>query len=211
MRRPYCPKCRPVSNPAAGGPSPGSSRGRAGSGRAGHHHPRRSGRRAARASRADSPAAAPKTNSVAHREAVVVNKVLNASAASRGELARAIAASGSCKGLPTAITGFERVATERRAQIAHTRALKVGRLANGLRLRQTLARSIQYSLAVDQSLLTWARGRQGCHGKPKPDANYQRARGPLSVQASAAKSQFVALWAPVAKQQHLQARTASSF
>lgn len=160
---------------------------------------------------ADSPAATPKINSVAHREALAVNKVLNASAASRGELARAIAAAGRCKGLPTAITGFERVATQRQSQMAHTRALRVGRLANGARLRQTLGRSIQYSLAVDQALLTWARGRQGCHGKPKPDANFKRAGGSLSAQASAAKSQFAALWAPVAKQHHLPARTATSF
>jgi hypothetical protein len=160
---------------------------------------------------ANTPATAAKTGSVAHREAVTVNRVLNASAASRGELARAIAAARSCAGLPTAITGFERVATQRQAQITHTRALKVGRLANGARLRQNLARSIQYSLAVDQALLTWAKGRQGCHGKPRPDANFRRAGGSLSAQASGAKGQFVALWNPVAKQQHLPTRTAHSF
>jgi hypothetical protein len=160
---------------------------------------------------AQTPATSTTTSSVARREAVLVNRVLNASAASRGELARALAAAGSCKGLPAAITAFERVATERRAQIAHTRALKVGRLPNGVRLRQTLGRSIQYSLAADQALLTWARGRQGCHGKPKPDANFRRAGGPLSAQASAAKGQFATLWTPVARQHHLPARTANSF
>lgn len=160
---------------------------------------------------AQSPAAAAKTNSVARREAILVNRVLNASAASRGDLARAIAAARTCKGLPTAIRGFEQVATQRRAQIARTRTLKVGHLPNGARMRQTLGRSIQYSLAVDQSLLTWAKGRQGCHGKPKPDANFRRAGGPLSAQASAAKSQFAALWAPVARQHHLPARTANGF
>jgi hypothetical protein len=156
-------------------------------------------------------AAGSKTNPAARQEAAAVDKVLNASAASRGGLARAIAATGTCKGLPTAIAGFEKVATERRAQIAHARRLRVGHLANGTRLRQTLTRSIQYSLAVDQSLLTWARGNQGCKGKPRPDANYQRARGPLSAQASAAKRQFVALWTPVARQLHLRPRTANGF
>jgi hypothetical protein len=160
---------------------------------------------------AQTPATSTTTSSVAHREAVLVNRVLNASATSRGELARALAAAGTCRGLPTAISGFQRVATQRRSQIARTRALKVGRLPNGVRLRQTLARSIQYSLAVDQALLTWAQGRQGCHGKPKPDANFRQAGGPLSAQASAAKSQFATLWTPVAKQQRLPARTANSF
>jgi hypothetical protein len=160
---------------------------------------------------ANTPAPASKTNSVARREAVSVNKVLNASAASRGELARAITTGGTCKGLPTAIAGFQRVATQRRAQMAYTRRLKVGHLANGARLRQTLARSIQYSLAADQAFLTWAHGKQGCHGRPKPDANYRRARGPLSVQASAAKHQFAILWAPVAKQHRLPSRTANGF
>jgi hypothetical protein len=163
------------------------------------------------AAAADSPAPTATTDSVARREAVAVNRVLNASAASRGELARALAAAGNCKGLPTAIAGFERVATERRAQAARTRALKVGRLPNGARLRQTLARATQYSLAADQALLTWAQGRQGCHGKPKPDANFRRAGGPLSAQASAAKAQFATLWAPVARQHHLPPRTANSF
>ena len=160
---------------------------------------------------AQTPAAAANTTSAARREAVLVNRVLNASAASRGALARALATARTCKGLPTAIAGFERVATQRRSQIAQTRALRVGRLPNGARLRQTLARSIQYSLAVDQSLLTWARDRQGCRGRPKPDANFRRAGGPLSAQASAAKAQFATLWAPVARQHRLPARTANSF
>jgi hypothetical protein len=160
---------------------------------------------------AQTPATSTSTNSAARREAVLVNRVLNASAASRSGLARALAAARTCKGLPTAIAGFERVATQRRSQMTKTRALRVGRLPNGTRLRQTLARSIQYSLAVDQALLTWARGRQGCRGKPKPDANFRRAGGPLSAQASAAKGQFATLWAPVARQHRLPPRTANSF
>jgi hypothetical protein len=162
------------------------------------------------AAAANSPATT-KTNPTGRREAVAVNRVLNASAASRGALARALAAAGTCRRLPTAIAGFQQVATQRRVQLARTRALKVGHLANGARLRQTLARSIQLSLAVDQALLTWAQGRQGCKGKPRPDANYRRARGPLSAQASAAKGQFATLWAPVAKQHRLPSRTANGF
>jgi hypothetical protein len=162
------------------------------------------------AAAANSPATT-KSNTTGRREAVALNRVLNASATSRGALARALAASGTCRRLPTAIVGFQRVAIQRRAQLAHTRALKVGHLANGARLRQTLARSIQLSLAVDQALLTWARSRQGCRGRPRPDANYQRARGPLSAQASATKAQFATLWAPVARQHRLPSRTANSF
>ncbi|HEY7482952.1 MAG TPA: hypothetical protein VH912_00695 [Streptosporangiaceae bacterium] len=155
--------------------------------------------------------ASTKANSVGRQEAIVMNKILNASAASRSGLARALAAGKTCRGLPTAIAGFQQVATQRRSQMAHARAAKVGHLANGTRLRQSLTRSIQYSLAADQLLLTWARGKQGCHGRPKPDANYRRAGGPLSAQASAAKAQFATLWAPVARQYHLPARTANGF
>jgi hypothetical protein len=162
------------------------------------------------AAAANSPATT-KTNAPGRRAAVAVNRVLNASAASRGALARALAAAGTCRRLPTAIVGFQQVATQRRTQLARTRALKVGQLANGARLRQTLARSIQLSLAVDQALLTWAKRRQGCKGKPRPDANYQRARGSLSAQASTTKAQFATLWAPVAKQHRLPSRTANGF
>jgi hypothetical protein len=152
----------------------------------------------------------PASSAAARPQATAINSLLNASAASRGELGRALAAAKTCKGLPAAIAGMQRVAEQRQQQATRAQALKVDALPNGARLRGHLARAFQLSLQVDQAYLTWAQGAQGCKGRPKPDAEYRRG-GQLSNQASVSKQRFAALWAPVAKKQHLPARTANQF
>jgi hypothetical protein len=146
-----------------------------------------------------------------HQQAVAVNAILNASGTSRGELGRALTAARKCTGLGTAIAGMQTVASQREQQITHTKALKVDALANGTRIRSTLAKAINNSLEVDKAYLAWAQAAQnGCKGKPKSNADYKRG-GQLSVQASAAKRQFAGLWAPVAKKEKLPRRSATSF
>jgi hypothetical protein len=164
---------------------------------------------------ASSPAAAKKTtkgtSAGAHQQAVAVNAILNASGTSRGELGRALTAARKCDGLGTAIAGMQTVAQQRQTQISQTRALKVDGLANGARIRSTLGRAINYSLEVDKAYLAWAQASQnGCKGKPKPTADSKRGAR-LSAQASAAKQQFAALWAPVAQKEGMPHRGPTSF
>lgn len=170
------------------------------------------------------PAAAksPADDAAARPQATAINSLLNASAASRGELGRALTAAKLCKGLPAAIAGMQRVAKERQQQLSRTRALKVDALPNGTQLRGHLGKAIQYSLEVDQAYLAWAQsenqntktcqraGGAGPKRRPRPDANYQRG-GQLSNQASVSKKRFATLWAPVARKHHLPARTANQF
>jgi hypothetical protein len=151
------------------------------------------------------------TDPAARQQATAVNSLLNASAASRGELGRALVAAKKCNGLPTAINGMQRVAQQRQQQVTRARSLKVTALSNGSQLRDHLAKSMQLSLDVDRAYLSWAqRATRGCKGRPKADANYRRG-GQLSNQASASKQRFATLWAPVAREQRLRPRTANQF
>ncbi|SEG85991.1 hypothetical protein SAMN04489712_118125 [Thermomonospora echinospora] len=146
----------------------------------------------------------------ARQQAQVVNELLDASAATRNQLGRALNAAARCKDLPTAIAGFQRVAKRRTNQINRTNALKVDALRNGERLRASLLRSFQLSLQTDQAFLAWAQSAQGCKGRPRQDANYARGNS-LSTQATLAKRQFTVLWNPVARDVGLPARTDSQF
>jgi hypothetical protein len=148
---------------------------------------------------------------VARKQALTVNSLLNASAASRGELGRALVAAKQCKGLPAAIQAMKRVAQQRQLQISRTRRLQVDSLSGGTQLRAHLAKSMQISLDVDKAYLSWAQhASHGCKGRPKGDANYRRG-GQLSNQATVSKQRFAALWAPVATEQKLRPRTANQF
>ncbi|MBC6460341.1 hypothetical protein [Actinomadura sp. HBU206391] len=149
-------------------------------------------------------------NPAARQQAAAVNSLLNLSAASRGELGRALASAKRCKGLPNAIAGMQRVAQQRQQQVARAQTLKVNALSNGTQLRAHLAKSIQISLDVDRAYLAWAQRARGCKGRPKADANYQRG-GQLSNQATVSKQRFATLWTPVAREQRLRPRTANQF
>jgi hypothetical protein len=161
-----------------------------------------------------SPAAAKKTTkgsaTGAHKQALAVNAILNASGTSRGELGRALTSAQKCNGLGTAIAGMQNVARQRRQQINQTKALKVDALANGTKIRSTLAKAINYSLEVDKAYLAWAQASQnGCKGRPKSNADSKRGAR-LSAQASSVKQQFAGLWAPVAQKEGLPHRSATS-
>jgi hypothetical protein len=147
----------------------------------------------------------------AHAQAVAVNAILNASGTSRGGLGRALTAAHKCDGLAGAIAEMQTVAQQREQQLSQTKALKVDALANGTRMRTTLAKAINYSLDVDKAYLAWAQAAQnGCQGRPKANADSKRGAH-LSAQASAAKQQFSKLWAPVAQKEGLPRRGPTSF
>ncbi|MEU8798972.1 hypothetical protein [Spirillospora sp. NPDC048819] len=133
-------------------------------------------------------------------QAKVVNKVLDDSVATRRVLAGALGRAGKCKTLPQAIQGFEKVAQHRQNQLVRTKNLQVDKLANGERLRVSLAQALTASLQVDQVLLQWARQNQAnCRGKPHPAAAKVPGRAAGERRATTAKQKFVVLWNPVAK------------
>ncbi|TDC50344.1 hypothetical protein E1281_22115 [Actinomadura sp. KC345] len=134
------------------------------------------------------------------QQAAVMNKVLDDSAATRSVLAGAIGRAGKCKTLPQAIQGFQKVAQRRQNQLGRTRNLQVDKLANGERLRGSLAQALTASLQVDQVLLKWAQKNQrNCRGKPRPAAAQVPGRAAIERRATTAKQKFVVLWNPVAK------------
>ncbi|TDC75175.1 hypothetical protein E1285_41810 [Actinomadura sp. 7K507] len=134
------------------------------------------------------------------QQAAVLNKVLDDSAATRSVLGGALGRAGKCKTLPQAIRGFEKVAQRRQNQLSRTRNLEVDKLANGERLRGSLANALTASLQVDQVLLRWAQKNQrNCRGKPRPSAAQVPGRAAIERRATTAKQKFVVLWNPVAK------------
>ncbi|MGP4029530.1 hypothetical protein [Actinomadura sp. 3N407] len=134
------------------------------------------------------------------QQAAAVNKILDDSVATRRVLAGALGRAGKCKTLPQAIQGFEKVAQHRQNQLVRTKNLQVGKLANGERLRGSLAQALTASLQVDQVLLRWAQQNQAnCRGKPRPAAAKVPGRAASERRATTAKQKFVVLWNPVAK------------
>lgn len=144
----------------------------------------------------------------AHAQAVAVNKILEASSTSRGQLNGAIGRARKCEGLAAAVATMQKVAQDRQDQLNQANALQVGALKNGAKIKSTLAHAITISLNADQAFLKWAQESQGCQGQPKPNADKKQGER-LSVQAGPAKREFARYWTPVAKAQNLPARGAS--
>lgn len=162
------------------------------------------------ASQQKPPEKAPGPGPAARRQARAIDKLLTASAETRGQLGQALHAASKCRNLPVAIQGFQRVAQRRNNQIRRTNALKVDKLKNGEQLRAALLQSFQLSLQTDQAFLAWAQAAQGCKGRPRPDDNYARGNA-LSAQATVAKRRFTVLWNPIAQSTGLPTRTESQF
>ncbi|MFB4317441.1 hypothetical protein [Actinomadura sp. 21ATH] len=136
----------------------------------------------------------------ARQQAVQLNALLNASAATRRELAAALNGTAKCETLPAAIRGFEGVAQRRTNQMRRAKALKVDKLTNGPRMRVTLYQAFKASLEADQRLLAWAnKAKRKCRGKPRPAVSQAPGRIPAERRATIAKKQFVAMWNPVAR------------
>jgi hypothetical protein len=143
----------------------------------------------------------------ARQQAVEVNKLLNASADTKRQLAGALRGTAKCETLPVAIKGFQVVAQRRTNQVRRTQSLKLDQMRNGERMRVALRQAFQASLEADQRLLAWAgAARKKCRGKPRPDVSRAPGRIAAERKATIAKKQFVALWNPVAKTHSLPPR-----
>ncbi|GLW65325.1 hypothetical protein Arub01_35690 [Actinomadura rubrobrunea] len=140
-----------------------------------------------------------------------VDAVLAASLDARNELTRAVEAARTCRTLPAAMAGFQRVAVRRQDQLRRTQNLKLDKVPNGERLRVAMRQAFQASLEADRALIAWGkRAGRKCRGKPRPDISRASGRIPAERKAIIAKQRLVAIWNPLARQVGLPPRTVSN-
>ncbi|HEY8479440.1 MAG TPA: hypothetical protein VIL71_06365 [Spirillospora sp.] len=127
----------------------------------------------------------------AEGQAKAVDALLNEMATARSELGSIVAA-----GCPT--PGMRRILSMREEQLAKARNLEVSALDNGARLKDALVRALEASAESNRRYLAAA---PGCPPETRVADVNQRA--------SAAKNEFLGLWAPIAEQAGLIARSES--
>jgi hypothetical protein len=139
-------------------------------------------------------------------QATEVNSVLDDMSGSRSELGAALADAEQCSALAGALPTIQKVVGERERQLAEAKALDVGALDSGDRLKDALTRSLQASLDADRAYLKWADNAQGCSGGTPTDSDYERGNSISENEATPAKEEFLSLWTPIAQQEHQPAR-----
>ncbi|MFF5175214.1 hypothetical protein ACFY3U_21610 [Micromonospora sp. NPDC000089] len=153
---------------------------------------------------ASTPSGTEDSETRAREQAGAVDAVLAESAASRVHLGGAIADVGECRNLTASIAALHRVARERGAQRDRAAGLTVDALPDGAAMRSQLVAALDRSGAADEAYADWA--QRSLDRACVQDANWTRGND-LSVQAQAAKTQFLARWNPTAARYGLPART----
>jgi hypothetical protein len=136
------------------------------------------------------------------QQAAAVNQVLKSGKAARGHLPSRLK---TCDDVSAGVSGFQQVVRDRQQELSQSKGLKVDRLRDGSRLRRSMIDAYQSSLDADQAYLAWAQDvrAKGCGGKIAPlTAHYKRAIS-ANGKAGPAKRQVVALWKPIASDNHL--------
>ncbi|MFB9964816.1 hypothetical protein [Sinosporangium siamense] len=148
------------------------------------------------------------TTSTAREQALAINDILEQSKPSRGALRSALSEMLRCSNMGEAIVNIEHVTRQRGRQADEAEGLNVSALADGAELKDSLVQALSASYRADKAYLKWAKRyrSRACSGKTVGDPNYD-AGNAASAQATSAKSDFVALWNPVAEQEGLLRRT----
>jgi hypothetical protein len=142
----------------------------------------------------------------AYSQATAVDRLLDASSATRTKLNAAIDQVERCTGIAGAVTAFEQVEAERSDQVAQAQRFRVDALPDGESMRGALVAALRHSLEADQYFTAWARAVDGCRRAAPHNADYSRGRA-ASDQAGAAKVQFLALWNPTASRLGISTRS----
>ncbi|WP_143022043.1 hypothetical protein [Nonomuraea maritima] len=157
-----------------------------------------------------SPSSPPETvtSQEAHEQALAIDDLLDESKPSRGSLTRAIQTILRCSNVDSGIKSIERVTRQRAEQAAAAGELDTDALASGQQLESALVEALTASHRADQAYLKWAKRYKAhdCTGPTVGDADYD-AGNVASEEATAAKTEFVDLWNPVARQEGLAERT----
>jgi hypothetical protein len=156
---------------------------------------------------------APSTSAVDGRaQASAIDALLNASSASRNQLAPALNQIETCGDWDYADKTLQQIVAQRTDQVRQGQALAVDGLTNGAQLKSALVQALNYSLQADQSFAAWLATVRTtpCNGHAAHEANYNAAQS-ASSSATTSKQTFVALWNPVAAQYGLPSRTDTGF
>ncbi|MFL6057266.1 MAG: hypothetical protein ACJ72W_30865 [Actinoallomurus sp.] len=138
----------------------------------------------------------------AAQQAAAVNQVLRSGEAARGHLPSPLR---TCDDVSAGVAGFRQVVLDRQQELSQVRALKVDRLQNGSRLRQSVIAAYQSSLQADRAYLAWAQKvrARGCGGRIAPLMTPYQDAIAANDKAGPAKRRVVALWKPIADSHHL--------
>ncbi|WP_345433917.1 hypothetical protein [Actinoallomurus vinaceus] len=133
----------------------------------------------------------------AARQAAAVDQVLKSGQTARGHLPSRLR---TCDDVTAGVAGFQQVVRDRQQELSQAKGLKVDRLPDGSRLRQSMIGAYQSSLKADRAYLAWAQGVRArrCGGRVAPlTAAYKNAIA-ANDKAGPAKRQVIALWKPIA-------------
>jgi hypothetical protein len=145
-----------------------------------------------------------------HDQAVVIDRLLGRSVASRHKLNAAIDLVNRCTALATALSRMRDVGTERQQQLDAVGSADVSALPNGDQLRAALSDALRNALAADQAYVSWTAPTVsgGCANTGRRRAAFAQGRA-ASDQAQAAKKRFLAIWNPIAAQEGLAQRSST--
>jgi hypothetical protein len=128
-------------------------------------------------------------------EAVAGNSLLNQSSVDRGLLGPALGGVTNCQDVYGGESTIERVATDRRQELAQLNALNTHALPSGT--VSALAAALSFSARSDQEFAAWARDVEGYYGCSRSyvptDSHYSNGQV-FSEQATQAKNRFVSRW-----------------
>ena len=133
-------------------------------------------------------------------QAQAISQLISQSTRDRGLVTNAVENEvGDCQNVGQGVADLDRAATDRAAELASARQLAVDGLAGGDQLKQALADALSESQQADQAFENWADSldQSSCVAPAPQNADYT-AGDAASQQATAAKTQFIALWQPIA-------------
>ncbi|MFC0864028.1 hypothetical protein ACFHYQ_17165 [Sphaerimonospora cavernae] len=143
----------------------------------------------------------------AYGQAAAIDALLDRSEPSRGALQRAINQILRCSGVSKGVSAIEKVTRQRGEQAGQAKKLDVDALDDGYELKDTLVRALTASHRADKAYLKWAKRfrASGCRGRTVGDSAFD-AGNRASESATAAKTEFVYLWNPIAREHGLPTR-----
>jgi hypothetical protein len=146
----------------------------------------------------------------AHDQAVVIDRLLGRSVASRRKLNAAIDLVNRCTALGAALARMRDVGNERQQQLDAVGSADVSALPNGDQLRAALGDALRNALAADQAYVSWTAPTVsgGCANTARRRTAFAQGRA-ASDQAQAAKKNFLAIWNPIAAQYGLAQRSST--
>ncbi|GAA2396407.1 hypothetical protein Cme02nite_65210 [Catellatospora methionotrophica] len=161
---------------------------------------------AASASPIFSPPPAPMPGPDPAVQARELDRLLDYSVTSRTRLISANGRVGGCSGVARAVDDLVRVGDERRDQLRRLDALDLSELPDGARLRQSLRRALELSLQADEQYVVWGKSVVGYGCGSGANDNARKQGDAYSRSAGVHKSDFLAMWNPVADRFGLRQR-----